>query len=114
MNLYAAIGSPKVMIHNFWDIYLDLLRRLHDGSNEALHGILSDHQQSHVQPDQEVHLLPNMEQFRLGQPLNVGRGINYIGGLDILSSTPAPGPEYAYLTPDEDSSNDGGSGDDED
>jgi hypothetical protein len=82
------------------------LKRLHDESDEALTDILSNHQQSHAQPDQQVDLLPNMEQFRLGQPLNVGRDINYIGGLDISSSTPAPGPEYVDLTSDEDVSSD--------
>jgi hypothetical protein len=82
------------------------LKRLRDGSNEALADTLSSYQQSLAQPDQQVHLLPNMERFRLGQPLNVGSDITYIGGLDISSSTPPPGPEYADFTSDEDSSSD--------
>jgi hypothetical protein len=77
-ELFAAIGRPKITIHNFWDLYLDLLKRLRDGSDEALTGILSSHQQSLTQPDQQVHLLPDMEPFRLGQPLNVRGEISII------------------------------------
>jgi hypothetical protein len=25
-ELFVAIGGPKITIHNFWDVYLDLLR----------------------------------------------------------------------------------------
>jgi hypothetical protein len=102
-KLFVAIGQPKITIHNFWDVYLDLLKRLCDGSDEALTGILSSHQQNLAHTDQQVHLLPDMEPLRLGQLLNVrGREINYIGGLDDASSAPAPGPEYADFTSDED------------
>ena len=50
-------------------------------------------------------LLPNMKAFQLGQPLDVGRNINYIGGLDDPISTssigpsgPSWAPEYADFT----------------
>ena len=106
------IGRPKITTETFWDIYLELLKRLRDGSDEELTDILSSHQQS-AQADQGMSLLPNMEPFRLGRPLVVGRDVNYIGGLDASSSDPVPHPEYAYFTSDEESDTDSGMGDDE-
>jgi hypothetical protein len=99
------IGRPKITTETFWDIYLELLKWLHDGSDEELTDILSSHQQS-AQADQEMSLLPNMEPFRLGRPLVVGRDVNYIGGLDVSSSDPVPHPEYACFTSDEESDTD--------
>jgi hypothetical protein len=55
-------------------------------------------------PDQDMPLLPNMEPFRLGQPLNVGNGINYIGGLD--DSNGDRRPEYASYTSSEEGDSD--------
>ena len=49
-------------------------------------------------------LLPNMAPFCLGHPIDVGTNTNYIGGLDVSapsSSVPAPHPEYADFTSDE-------------
>ena len=91
------------MTKTFWDIYLDLLERLHDGSDKELTDILSSHQPS-AQPDQEdVALLLNMAPFRLGHPIDVGTNTNYIGRLDVStpsSSVPMLHPEYADFTSD--------------
>jgi hypothetical protein len=105
-HLYSTIGRPEIKIDNFWDIYLDLLKRLRDGSDEALTRVLSDHQESSGQQDEGMPLLPNMQPFRLGHPLDVGNNVNYIGGIDVSalpSSVPVPCPEFAYLTSDEES-----------
>lgn len=45
-------------------------------------------------------LLPDMQPFYLGQLLDVGKGVNYIGGLDISNSDPCR-PEYAFFTSEE-------------
>jgi hypothetical protein len=46
-------------------------------------------------------LLPDMQPFRLNQPLDVGNGVNYIqvGGLGVSNGEPCP--EYAIFTSDE-------------
>ena len=53
-----------------------------------------------MQLDQDMPLLANMEPFRLGQPLDVGKGVNYIGGV----SNGDPHPEYAIFTSEEEES----------
>ena len=109
-SLYTAIGWLEITIHTFWDIFLDLLKWLHDTSDKILTDILSTHQQTSARPDDDMPLLLNMAPFCLGQPLDVG-GSNYIGEIDVSvlpSSVPVPCPEYACFTSDEDS------GDDED
>ena len=56
-----------------------------------------------------MDLLPNMALFHLGCPINVGEKANYIGGLDISTSSnsvPVPHPEYADFTSDSDSDTD--------
>jgi len=58
-----------------------------------------------------------MEPFRLGQPLDAGRNINYIGGIGVSalsSDVPVPLPEFAHFTTDESSDDDDEDGDDED
>ena len=45
-------------------------------------------------------LLPNMEPFCLGQPLNVGKDVTYSG----MDGDPCP--EYAMFTSDEESDSD--------
>ena len=94
------------MTKTFWDIYLDLLERLRNGFDEELMDILSRHQPS-ARPDQaDVDLLPNMAPFRLGHPIDVGVIANYIGGLDISTSSnsvPVLHPKYADFTSDGDS-----------
>jgi hypothetical protein len=52
-------------------------------------------------------LLPEMEPFRLGQPLDVGNGVNYIGGFDV--SNGGPRPERAIFTSEEEESDSGDS-----
>ena len=97
------------MTKTFWDIYLDLLERLRNGCDEELTDILSRHQPS-ARPDQaDMDLLPNMAPFRLGRPIDVGAKANYIGGLDISTSSnsvPVPHPEYADFTSDGDGDTD--------
>jgi hypothetical protein len=47
--------------------------------------------------------------FRLGQPLDAGRNINYIHGIDVSalsSDVPVPLPEFADFTTDESSDED--------
>ena len=93
----------------FWVIYLDLLEWLHNGCDKELMDILSRHQPS-AQLDQEgMDLLLNMAPFHLGHPMDVGTRVDYIGGLDISSSSssiPVPCHKYADFTSDEESSMD--------
>ena len=82
------------------------MERLRNGCDEELTDILSRHQPS-ARPDQvDVDLLPNMAPFHLGRPIYVGAKANYIGGLDISTSSnsvPMLHPEYADFTSDGDS-----------
>ena len=81
------------------------MKQLHDGHDEELANIISTYPQS-AQPDQDMPQLLNLEPFRLGQPLNVGQNLNYIGGLDdsaLSSNVFMPHPEYAEFTSDEES-----------
>ena len=82
---------------------------LHGGCDEELTDLLSRHQPS-AQPDQEgMDLLPIMAPFHLGRPMDVGTRVNYIGRLDISStssSIPVPCHKYADFTSDEESSMD--------
>jgi hypothetical protein len=75
------------------------LNQLRNGQDEELANIISSHQQS-TQPDPDMPLLPDMEPFRLGRPLNVGERVNYIGGI----SNGEPCPEYALFTSEEEES----------
>jgi hypothetical protein len=78
------------------------LNQLRNGQDEELASIISSHQES-TQPDgEDMALLPDMQPFRLGRPLDVGKGINYIGGLDASSSDPCP--EFAFFTSEEEES----------
>ena len=52
-------------------------------------------------------LLPDMQPFHLGQPLNFEKDINYIGGLDISKLNIEPCPEYADFTTSDESNSDG-------
>ena len=100
-NLYTVIGQPEVTIETFWDIFRDLLEHLHERPNEQLTEIITNYD---ITPGLEpMPLLPNMEAFRLGQPLNPGANINYIGGLDGPASMNniGPSPEYADFTDDD-------------
>ena len=98
VDLYAKMGRPDIKAETFWDIYLDLLKGLCDGSDAALTDILTSHQQSSSEQANIMALLPDMEPFRLGQPLDAGRNINYIGGINVSalsSDVTVPLPEFA-------------------
>ena len=97
-----AIGQPEITHKTFWDIYLELLKQLRNRQDEELADVISSYRElESVQPDDDMALLPNMEPFRLGQPLNVGNDVTYISGLDG-----DPRPEYAMFTSDEESDSD--------
>ena len=109
VDLYAKMGRPDIKAKTFWVIYLDLLKGLRDGSDAALTDILTSHQQSSSEQANIMALLPDMEPFRLGQPLDAGRNINYIGGINVSalsSDVPVPLPEFADFTTDESSGED--------
>lgn len=101
-NLYSAIGQPEITQETFWNVYLELLNQLQNGQDEELTNIISSHQElESTQPDEDMPLLPEMEPFRLGQPLNVGNGV-YIGGLDASNGDYCP--EHAIFTSEEEES----------
>ena len=105
-------GRPEITTKTFWDVYLNLLEQLHDGSDKELTNVLNSHQSS-AQPDQEdMALLPNMEPFCLGHPIDVETNTNYVGGLDVSapsSSVPVLHPEYADFTSDKEGDEEGDS-----
>ena len=110
-ELYMAIGQPEVTINSFWDIYRDLLERLRNGHDEQLSTVLDSHKETLSRDQEDMPLLPGMDPFRLGQPLQPGRRGQYIGGLDDTALEGALsnfGVEYAEFTSDEE-----GEGDDE-
>jgi hypothetical protein len=81
-NTYSEIGQPNVNVDTFWEVYLSLLRRLRERCYEEVTEILSSYQANLEEDSNDVPLLPNMEAFRLGQPLDFGNNTCYIGGLD--------------------------------
>ncbi|KAF8522943.1 hypothetical protein BU17DRAFT_86522 [Hysterangium stoloniferum] len=102
-NLSSAIGQPEVSIETFWNIFRTLLERLHEGPKEQLTDIITHHNMTYGQEPDNMPLLPNMEAFRLGQPLDLGMNASYIGGSNgsaLINST-GPSPEYADFTDDE-------------
>lgn len=106
-NLYSAIGQPEITQETFWDVYLELLKRLRGERDEELANIISSHQElESTPPDEDMPLLPDMEPFRLGRPLNVGKDVNYIGGLDDSNGDIDPGPEFAIFTSSEEEESD--------
>ena len=63
---------------------------------------------------EDMVLLPNMELFCFGQPLNLGGKSTYMGGLEESSDAlplnfNRPGAEFALFTDSDDSSNESGS-----
>jgi len=114
-QLYMATGEPEVTITTFWDIYLDLLKQLRDGRDEQLSHVLDSHKETLNRNLEDMPLLPGMDAFRLGQPLQPGRRGCYIGGLDDISIERALskfGVEYAEFTTDEEGEGeDNGEGD---
>jgi hypothetical protein len=81
------------------------LKQLRNGQDEELVNTISSYQENEsMQPNQDLPLLPDLEPFRLGQPLDVGNRVDYIGGLDVSNSEGEPGPEYAFFTSEEEES----------
>jgi hypothetical protein len=114
MELYLSIGQPEVTVGTFWDIYRNLLERLREPRDKHLTQALNTFQANLDNDTQDMALLPNMEPFRLGQPLNLGGRSTYLGGLEE-SSEALPlnfnrsGAEFALFTDCDDSSNESGS-----
>jgi len=112
-ELYLSMGEPEVTVRTFWDIYCDLLARLREPMDEQLTEVLDTFQLNLNDDAEGMALLPNMEPFRLGQPLNLGGKSTYLGGLEESSEAlplnfNRPGAEFALFT-DYDSSNESGS-----
>ena len=111
-NAYSEIGKPNVNVDTFWKVYLRLLRRLRERSHEQVTEILTSYHVNAEEDPGNVALLPGMEDFRLGQPLDLGSNTCYIGGLE---SSAFPGGteslvgEYADFT--DESDDDGSEGD---
>jgi hypothetical protein len=111
-NAYSEIGKPDVNVDTFWEVYLNLLQRLGERRREEVTEILTSYQENLEEEPDNVPLLPNMEEFRLGQPLDLGGNACYIGGLEssvLPDSIQGRFGEYADFT---DESAEGGSGDD--
>ena len=111
-ELYLSIGEPEVTIKSFWDIYRDLLGKLQEPTDDQLTEVLSTFQVNLDNNDAEdMALLPNMEPFHLGQPLDLGGRSSYLGGLE-KSSENLPldfnrqGAEYALFSDSDDSGSD--------
>ena len=114
-QLYITMGQPEVNVDTFWNVYLSLLRRIHEGRDEQLTGILTSHQGTLNQDPDEMPLLPGMDAFRLGQPLRPVLYGSYMGGLDessLASAVQQLGIEYAEFTTDEEDED--GDGEDDD
>ena len=109
-DIYCSIGEPEVTVKTFWDVYCNILGRLREPMDDQLTDVLDTFQANHDNNTEDMALLPNMEPFHLGQPLNLDGRFNYIGGLEPESSVPLdfnrPGVEYALFTDSDNSSND--------
>src|ERR1700722_18579947 len=71
-ELYLAIGQPEVTVRTFWNIYRNLLGRLREPTDDQLTEVLDTFQANLNNNAEDMVLLPNMEPFRLGQPLDFG------------------------------------------
>lgn len=108
---YSAIGEPNINMDTFWEVYLHLRQQLHEPRHQSLTEVLTSYDHASNQYDSDdVPLLPNMEQFRLGQPLDLGRKGSYIGGLDFDALPDELAAELADFTSDDETD----SGDNED
>jgi hypothetical protein len=108
---YSAIGEPKINMETFWEVYLRLRQQLHEPHHQSLTEVLTSYHDQDVSVD--IPLLPNMEQFRPGKPLDIGSKGSYIGGLDfeaLPDGIREVAAEYAEFTTDDEAE----SGDDED
>ena len=114
-ELYLSIGEPEVTVRTFWDIYREILGRLREPTDDQLTEVLDTFQANLDNNADGMALLPNMEPFRLGQPLDLGGKSTYMGGLEE-SSEALPlnfdrrGAEFALFS-DCDDSNDGSGSD---
>lgn len=101
---YSAIGEPNVDMGTFWEVYLRLRQQLQEPHHQSLTEVLTSY---HDQDDSvNIPLLPNMEQFRLGQPLDLGSNGSYIGGLDfgaLPDGIRGVAAEYVDFTTDDES-----------
>jgi hypothetical protein len=109
-ELYLSIGEPEVTVGTFWDIYRDLLRRLREPMDDQLTDVLNTFQANNADPE-DMDLLPGMEPFRLGQPLDLGGKTTYLGGVEESSEAlplnfNRPGAEFALLSDCNDSGSD--------
>jgi hypothetical protein len=109
-ELYLFIGEPEVTVGTFWDIYRNLLGKLRERIDDQLTDVLNTFQANIDNSAEDMALLPDMEPFRLGQPLELGGKSTYIGELEegsqaIPLNFNRPGAEYALFSDSDDSSN---------
>ena len=108
MELYQSIGEPEVTVGSFWDIYRKMLGKLREPVDDRLTEEIHTFQANLVNNAEGMDLLPNMEQFRLGQPLDLGGKSTYVGGLEENSEAlplnfNRPGAEFALFSDCDDS-----------
>lgn len=111
MEIYQSIGEPEVTVGTFWDIYCDILERLREPVDDQLTDVLSTFQVNVNNSAEDMALLPNMQPFRLGQPLDLEGKTTYLGGLEEGSQAlpldfNRPGAEFVLLSNYDDSGND--------
>ena len=70
---YSAIGEPNINMETFWEVYLHLRQQLHEPRHQSLTEVLTSYHNQDDLDSIDIPLLPNMEQFRLGQPLASGK-----------------------------------------
>ena len=113
-ELYLSMGEPEVTVGTFWDIYRNLLASLREPMDQQLTEALSTFQANLDNDMEDMALLPDMEPFRLGRPLDLGGRSAYSGGLEASSEAlplnfNRPGAEFALFTDSDDSGNKDGS-----
>ena len=113
-EIYLSIGEPEVTVRTFWDIYCNMLGRLQE-PDDQLTEVFNTFQANLDNNADDMALLPDMEPFRLGQPLELGGKSTYMGGLEEGSEAlplnfNRPGAEFALFSDCEDS-NDGSESD---
>ena len=112
MELYLSIGEPEVTVKTFWEVYCNLLERLREPTDNQLTDVLETFQANLDNDAEDFALLPNMEPFRLGQPLDLGGMSTYIGGMSdsVPLNFNRPGAECALFSDYSDDSSDDGDG----
>lgn len=79
---------------------------LREPADDQMTDVLDTFQANINNSAQDMALLPNIEPFRLGKPLDLGGKSTYIGGLEDSETLPLGfnrvGAEYARFTSDED------------